>query len=109
MKRFLLAVTLCISLLLIGLFFFMPPTGAQEFISRKPIANAYPDIQKYVLPGLLNLPAPPPPNPFYRSSQTERDEKFFSQKNPPADDAPIEDLLDYWKAQNQFSPKYSFT
>ncbi|HEY0461309.1 MAG TPA: hypothetical protein VGC97_19390 [Pyrinomonadaceae bacterium] len=81
MKRFLLSVALCVSLLLIGLFFFMPSSEAQTS----------------VLPALLNLPAPPPPNPFYRPTFGERDENFFDKKNPPADDAPIQDLLDYWK------------
>jgi len=92
MRRFLSSVTLCILLLLIGLFLFMPSTEAEN----------------NVLPGLLNLPAPPPPNPFYRPSQTERDEKFYDKKNPPSDDAPIEDLLDYWKYQNQFDAKYAY-
>ena len=84
MKRFLSSVALCLSLLLIGFFFFMPSTEAQS----------------NVLPSLLNLPAPPPPNPFYRPSSTEREENFLDKKNPPADNAPIDDLLDYWKHQS---------
>lgn len=93
MKRFLFSVALCFSLLIIGLFFFMPSTDAQD----------------NVLPNLLNLPAPPPPNPFFQPNQTVRDENFFDKKNPPRDDAPIEDLLAYWKFQNQFDPKYTYT
>ncbi len=93
MKRFLLAVILCFSLLLIGLFAFMPSAGAADNI----------------LLSLLNLPAPPPPNPLFRITQAERDENFFDKKTPPNDNAPIEDLLAYWKHQNQFDPKYAYT
>lgn len=93
MKRFLSSVALCLSLLLVGLFFFMPASEAQTNI----------------LPSLMSLPAPPPPNPFYKSSSTERDENFFDRKRPPSDDAPISDLLDYWKHQNQYDAKYTYT
>lgn len=93
MKRFLSSVALCFSLLLIGLFFFLP-TG---------------EAQNNVVPSLLNLPAPPPPNPFYTSASTVRDESFFDKKNPPSDDAPIQDLLDYWKHQNEYDSKFTYT
>jgi hypothetical protein len=93
MKRFLLAVTLCFSLLLVGLFAFMPSAGAQDNI----------------LLNLLNMPAPPPPNPLFRINQVQRDENFYDKKNPPPDNASAEDLLDYWKRQNQFDPKYTYT
>jgi hypothetical protein len=93
MKRFLSSVALCFSLLLIGFFLFMPSTEAQN----------------NVLPSLLNLPAPPPPNPFYKPASNERDENFLDKKNPPADNASIDDLVDYWKHQGQFDPKYTFT
>jgi hypothetical protein len=92
MKRFLLSVALCLALLLIGSFAFLPSSEAQTS----------------VLPALLNLPAPPPPNSFYRPTSTERDENFFDKKTPPADNAPINDLIDYWKHQNQFDPKYTY-
>ncbi|HEY8560404.1 MAG TPA: hypothetical protein VIL74_08495 [Pyrinomonadaceae bacterium] len=92
MKRFLSSVALCGALLFLGLFFLMPSIGAQD----------------NVLPALLNLPAPPPPNPFYRSPLADRDENFLDKKNPPPGDAPIEDLLDYWKHQNQFDRKYTY-
>lgn len=84
MKRFLSSVALCTSLLLIGLSLFMPSSEAQD----------------NVLPTLLNLPAPPPPNPFFRPSTTERNEDFYNKEKLPADDAPIEDLLDYWSNQS---------
>ncbi len=93
MKRFLSAVVLCVALLIVGLFFFMPSAGAQD----------------NVLANLLNLPAPPPPNPLFPIAQGERDEKFYDKKNPPKDNAPIEDLLAYWKFQNQFDPKFAYT
>lgn len=93
MKRFLSSVALCFSLLLIGLFFFLPAGEAQNNI----------------VPGLLNLPAPPPPNPFYTAPSTVRDENFFDKKNPPSDDAPIQDLLDYWKHQGEYDPKFTYT
>jgi hypothetical protein len=81
MKRFLSSVALCTFLLITGLFCFMPSSEAQTS----------------VLPALISLPAPPPPNPFYRPASAERDENFFDKKNPPREDAPIQDLLDYWK------------
>lgn len=84
MKRFFWAVALCISLLFTGLFFLMPATEAQTS----------------VLPALLNLPAPPPPNPLYKPSLKQRDEAFYSKKTPPKDDAPIADLLEYWERQS---------
>ena len=93
MRRFISAVVLCVALLIVGLFFFMPSAGAQD----------------NVLANLLNLPAPPPPNPLFPITQGERDEKFYDKKNPPKDNAPIEDLIAYWKFQNQFDPKFAYT
>ncbi len=45
---------------------------------------------------LLNLPAPPPPNPLVHISGVPRDQDFYNKNNPPKDDAAIEDLIDYW-------------
>ena len=92
MKRFVSSVVLCFSLLLTGFFFYMPASEAQN----------------NVVPALLSLPAPPPPNPFYKPSSSERDENFLDKKNPPSDNAPIGDLLEYWKYQGQFDPKYTY-
>ncbi|MBS1796819.1 MAG: hypothetical protein JSS81_23520 [Acidobacteria bacterium] len=92
MRRFISAVVLCIALLVLGLFFFRPATRAEG----NPLAN------------LLEMPAPPPPNPGFRITAGERDEKFFDKKNPPNDDAPTDDLLTYWKYQNQFDPKFAY-
>jgi hypothetical protein len=45
---------------------------------------------------LLNLPAPPPPNPLSTGAGSPRGDKFYDKSNPPKDDAPIADILDYW-------------
>ena len=85
MKRFLSAVVLCVVLLVIfGLSFLLPSSEAQN----------------NVLQNLLDLPAPPPPNPLFYVRQSNRAGEFYSKKNPPADDAPIEDLLEYWSRQS---------
>ena len=52
-----------------------------------------------VLEALLDLPAPPPPNPL--ETQRSHDDSFYDPKNPPPDNAPIEDLIDYWQRQTQ--------
>ena len=48
---------------------------------------------------LLEIPAPPPPNPLM-PVERERPEAFYDKTKPPPDDAPIEDLLDYWAYQS---------
>ena len=93
MKRFLSAVGLCVFLLLFGLYVFLPTSRAENNI----------------LLNLLNLPAPPPPNPLVENKFMPRAEDFFSKSNPPKDDAPLNELLAYWKYQNQFSAKYTYT
>jgi hypothetical protein len=92
MKRFLSSIALCTALLVIGLYWFSPGTQAQD----------------NTLAMMLELPAPPPPNPFYRPDLSERSEDFFDKKKPPADDASLEDILAYWKHQNQFDRKYNY-
>lgn len=93
MTRFFTAIALCGGLLAVGLFMFMPSAEAQNT----------------PLPMLLAVPAPPPPNPVWRPEITTRDENFYDKKNPPSDNASTSDLLDYWKTQNQFDPKYVYT
>lgn len=44
---------------------------------------------------LLNLPAPPPPNPLV-PKQTQRASDFYNKSKTPKDDAEINDLYDYW-------------
>jgi hypothetical protein len=92
MKRFLSAVGLCLFLMLFGLYAFLPTSRAENNI----------------LLNLLNLPAPPPPNPLFESDSKPRDENFFSRSKPPKDDAPVKDLMAYWKYQNQFNAKYTY-
>jgi hypothetical protein len=84
MKRFFSHVALCFALLLIGFVIFSPYTRAENNL----------------LDNLLNLPAPPPPNPFFESRRAIRAEKLYDKNNPPKDDAPIEELLDFWQAQS---------
>lgn len=87
MKRFVSAVILCLGLLFfVGLTLLLPPAEAQDNVLQK----------------LLDLPAPPPPNPLFRVRYgVNRAEEFYSKKNPPADDAPLEDVLEYWQMQNE--------
>lgn len=84
MKNLLISLSLLIVLAGFAAFVFMDTAGAQNNL----------------LSDLLNLPAPPPPNPVFQGTRSERNEDFFSKKNPPADDAPIQDLLEYWQNQS---------
>ena len=54
-----------------------------------------------LIKNLLDSPAPAPPNEAVDalSKLKERTEEFYSDDNVPPDDAPIEDLLDYWAKQ----------
>jgi hypothetical protein len=46
---------------------------------------------------LLSAPAPPPPDPEPAGERkTNRPLKFFDLENVPLDDAPLQDLHDYW-------------
>ena len=84
MKRFISALTLCISLLILLSVYLFPPVRAKE----NPILT------------LLNLPAPPPPNPDVHGLGGLRDEKFYDKTNSPKDNAPIDEILDYWHRKN---------
>src|SRR5580765_6558228 len=84
MKRFVAALALCVSLLVVLSVFLFKPVSAKE----NPLLV------------LLSLPAPAPPNPLVRRIGQERDPKFYSKNNPPNDNAPIEEILDYWAQQN---------
>ncbi len=83
MKRFISALTLCASLLAILSFILFPPVEAKE----DPFLT------------LLNLPAPPPPNPLVTSRGRGRSIKFYDKSNPPKDGASLDELLDYWQRQ----------
>jgi hypothetical protein len=93
MKRFLSAVGLCIFLLLFGLFALLPSANAE----------------KNLLENLLNLPAPPPPNPLVVSRLSNRSEEFFDKNKPPSDDVSIEDLVAYWQRINNYNQKFTYT
>src|SRR5262249_55916543 len=74
----------------LGVFTFMPAGLAKTLFPAPAKEN--------VIEALLNMPAPPPPNPLEHA--TSHDENFYDPKNPPPDDAPIEDLIDYWIHQS---------
>ena len=86
MKNLIIALSLFVSLLVFG-----------SFVVTRSIEAQKADV----LTVLLEMPAPPPPNPLLPDNFRERGEEFYSKKNPPADNAPIEELLDYWKMQSQ--------
>lgn len=79
MKRFVFAVALCTTLL----------AALSAYLLTEAHAN------EDAVAVLLKLPAPPPPNPFLPQTG-RRDAAFYDPKNPPRDDAPIEDLIEYW-------------
>src|SRR5690348_3807364 len=85
MKRFAFALFFCASILAGLSTFLFPGTHAAE----NPLL------------ALLNLPAPPPPNPETLHASTERPPDFFSKSKQPPDDAPIDVLMEYWRAQSQ--------
>src|SRR5258706_7465409 len=88
MKRFISALALCISLLLLlSAFLFKGVEAAKE----NPLVT------------LLNYPAPPPPNPLLTGLGRIRDPKFYNKNNPPTDDAPIHELLEYWIGMNNIT------
>ena len=83
MTRFLTSLAFCSFLLLVGAFLMATSLTAKED----------------VISTLLSMPAPPPPNPLVRSTGMSP-ERLTDKKNPPGDDAPIEDLMEYWQAQS---------
>lgn len=84
MKRFFSALALCFSLLTVLTLWLFPGVAAKE----DPIIT------------LLNLPAPPAPNPLVRTPTGNRPPEFYNKTKPPPDNAPIEDLMDYWSKQS---------
>jgi hypothetical protein len=93
MKNFVTAIVLCVFLIILGFGFLLPSTKAEDNI----------------LLNLLNLPSPPPPNPQVDLRRTNRNPEFYSKKTPPDDNAPIQDLIEYWEYQNRFDAKYTHT
>ena len=75
MRRFISAVALCIALLAVYSAIFLRASQAKED----------------VIASLLKLPAPPPPNPSLALIRSDS-----VPAEPPADDAPIGDLIAFW-------------
>ena len=75
-----------------AVFLFMPSSLAKALFSP-----AVPQKEN-VLEALLDLPAPPPINPL--ETTRARDDAFYDPRTPPPDNAPIEDLIDYWSHQS---------
>lgn len=92
MKRFLTSLGLCALLLTIGLIAFSPTSTADGNLAQK----------------LLDLPAPPPPNPIFRPNRMDRTAAFYDAAKPPSDDAPIDDLMEYWSNQNRVDRSRSY-
>lgn len=80
MKRFVSAIALCSSLLAVMSAWFYRAEAAKED----------------AIITLLNLPAPPAPNPLVKPPSGSRPAEFYDRETPPPDNAPIEDLMDYW-------------
>jgi hypothetical protein len=93
MKRFISALALCSSLLVFLSLVLFPHVAAQK--------------DEDVLSKLLNLPAPPPPNPFVKKSSWARGNAIYKKNQPPADDASAEELIDYWSLVNPQPLNYS--
>ncbi len=58
--------------------------------------------QDKLLQELIDLPAPPPiaKTNNENGEKPPRSEEFYDKKNVPPDDAPFDDLIDFWKRQN---------
>ena len=84
MRRFLSTVAFCVFLLVFGLLVLLPSASAE----------------KNLLQNLLNLPAPPPPNPLFKAAHRNIPPESLDRDKPPSDDAPIEELLAYWQNEN---------
>jgi len=63
-------------------------------------------VKRTVLQDLLDLPAPPAT--LAEQEVKEYPPAFYEKKNPPPDDAPIEDLLAYWAMQNSLNTNLSY-
>jgi len=61
-----------------------------------------------VVAKLLQLPAPPPPNPLVKPAG-ERGTNFYNKSKVPADNASTEDLLDYWKNMSESYQRLRYT
>ena len=93
MKRFISALALCSSLLVLLSLVLFPHVAAQR--------------DEDVLSKLLNLPAPPPPNPFVKNRSGARGNAIYKKDQPPPDNAPIDELIEYWSRVNPQALNYS--
>ena len=84
MIRFLSTIAFCVLLLILGSIVLLPAASAENNI----------------LQNLLNLPAPPPPNPLNKTTRKKVSQEPFDRNKPPVGDAPIEELLAYWRSQS---------
>ncbi|MBK9216821.1 MAG: HEAT repeat domain-containing protein [Chloracidobacterium sp.] len=82
LKRTVRSAAFCCALLAAGLFVLVSVSSQPE--------NA--------IDALLRLPAPPPPNPDAVFYGRTRPAEFYDKNKPPADNAPIADLMEYWRA-----------
>lgn len=64
--------------------------------------------QNGILTDLLNLPAPPPVRPAESENgeKPARPQEFYKKENVPPDNAPIDDLIDFWKRQNFYDASH---
>jgi hypothetical protein len=66
-------------------------------LSSQAVFSQQPAARTDLLQKLTDLPAPAPFDPPQDGEKTrERPDEFLEDDNVPPDDAPIEDLLDYW-------------
>lgn len=99
MNRTISAIALCLSLLAGMSYWFQRAEAAKED----------------AILTLLNLPAPPAPNPLVKTHVGERPAGFYDREQPPPDNAPIEDLMEYWSRMSasyqelSYNPKPSAT
>lgn len=94
MKRFLSALTLCSSLLVLLSLVLFPHVSAQK-------------DDEDVLAKLLRLPAPPPPNPFIKLPYYLSRKHDYERESPPPDDAPIEEQIEFWTRNNPQPLRYN--
>lgn len=93
MKRFFSALALCSSLLVLLSLVLFPHVAAQK--------------DDDVLSKLLDLPAPPPPNPFIKRPFYLRANYIYKREVPPTDDASAEEHIEFWMRNNPQPLRYN--
>ena len=59
------------------------------------------EAQTNVAVNLFGLPAPPPPNPFFKGERSANAALAnYDSNNPPPDDAPDEDFFQFWEVRS---------